>query len=66
MKIQVRNLQNKAVKKVEVPEAVFDYPYKEHLIHSAVRANLAARGSRPCGGVEAWFTGLSRGATRAG
>jgi large subunit ribosomal protein L4 len=45
MKIQVRNLQNKAVKKVEVPEAVFDYPYKEHLIHSAVRANLAARRS---------------------
>lgn len=43
MKIQVRNLDNKPVRKIELPEAVFGYPYKEHLIHEAVRACLAAR-----------------------
>ena len=43
MKIEVRSLKNKKVKTIDVPEAVFGYPYKEHLIHSVVRANLAAR-----------------------
>lgn len=43
MKIEVRNLDNKPVKEIELPEAVFGYPYKEHLIHEAVRAWLAAR-----------------------
>ncbi|NNC74012.1 MAG: 50S ribosomal protein L4 [Acidimicrobiia bacterium] len=42
MKIEVRSLTGKGVKSIEVPEAVFGYPYKEHLIHTAVRANLAA------------------------
>jgi large subunit ribosomal protein L4 len=42
MKIAVRNLKNKKVREIEIPEAVFDYPYKEHLIHTAVRANRAA------------------------
>jgi large subunit ribosomal protein L4 len=43
MKIEVRSLTSKKIKKIEVPETVFAYPYKEHLIHSAVRANLAAQ-----------------------
>ena len=43
MKIEVRSLNSKKVKKIEVPETVFAYPYKEHLIHTAVRANLAAQ-----------------------
>lgn len=42
MKIAVRNLKNRKVREIEIPEAVFDYPYKEHLIHTAVRANRAA------------------------
>jgi large subunit ribosomal protein L4 len=41
MKIAVKNLQNKTVKELEVPEEVFGYPYKEHLIHLAVQAHLA-------------------------
>lgn len=43
MKVAVKNLQNKKVKDVEVPEGVFAYPYKEHLIHTAVVAHLAAQ-----------------------
>jgi large subunit ribosomal protein L4 len=38
MKLQVFSLDNKKVKQVEVPEGVFTYPYKEHLIHLAVVA----------------------------
>ena len=45
MKIEVRSLNSEKTKKIEVPEAVFAYPYKEHLIHTVVRANLAARRS---------------------
>ena len=41
MKIEVKNFSNKSVGEVEVPEAVFSYPYKEHLIHTAVRAYRA-------------------------
>lgn len=43
MKISVKNLDNKAVKELELPEAVFGYPYKEHLVHQAVVAYLAAQ-----------------------
>ncbi len=43
MKITVKNLKNKKVKDLELPEAVFGYPYKEHLIHTAVQAHLAAQ-----------------------
>jgi len=43
MKISVKNLDNEPVKELELPEAVFGYPYKEHLIHEAVRAHLAAQ-----------------------
>jgi large subunit ribosomal protein L4 len=41
MKISVKNLDNQQVREIEVPEAVFGYPYKEHLIHEAVVAYLA-------------------------
>jgi large subunit ribosomal protein L4 len=42
MKIQVQSLAGENVRQIDVPDAVFDYPYKEHLIHSAIRANRAA------------------------
>jgi large subunit ribosomal protein L4 len=42
MKIQVKSWANKKTRVVEVPDEVFAYPYKEHLIHTAVRANQAA------------------------
>lgn len=41
MKITVKNLRNESVGEVDMPETVFDYPYKEHLIHLAVKAYLA-------------------------
>jgi len=41
MKIAVKNLQNKTVKELELPDEVFGYPFKEHLIHLAVQAHLA-------------------------
>lgn len=43
MKITVKNLKNENIGELEVPEKVFDYPYKEHLIHTAVRAVQAAK-----------------------
>ncbi len=43
MKITVKNLQNRAVREIDLPEEVFGYPYKEHLIHLAVQAYLAAQ-----------------------
>jgi large subunit ribosomal protein L4 len=42
MEIEVRSLAGKATRTVEVPDEVFAYPYKEHLIHTVVRANQAA------------------------
>jgi large subunit ribosomal protein L4 len=42
MKIAVKNLDNEKVREVELPEAVFAYPFKEHLIHEAVEAVRAA------------------------
>jgi large subunit ribosomal protein L4 len=41
MKIAVKNLENKKVKELDLPEEIFSYPYKEHLIHTAVQAYLA-------------------------
>ena len=41
MKIAVRNLKNRKVKEIDVPDGVFAYPYKEHLIHTVVKANRA-------------------------
>jgi large subunit ribosomal protein L4 len=43
MKIAVKNFDNKQVREIELPDAVFAYPYKEHLIHEAVQAYLSGR-----------------------
>jgi large subunit ribosomal protein L4 len=40
--IDVKDLNNKTVGSVDLPEAIFAYPYKEHLIHEAVRNYLAS------------------------
>jgi large subunit ribosomal protein L4 len=37
VKVKVRNLKNKEVSEMELPEAIFDYPLKEHLIYEAVK-----------------------------
>jgi large subunit ribosomal protein L4 len=42
MKVPVKNLKNEATGEIDLPEAVFEYPFKEHLIHTAVRAVQAA------------------------
>jgi large subunit ribosomal protein L4 len=41
MKVSVKNLKNETVREIEVPEEIFGYPYKEHLIHVAVEAYRA-------------------------
>ncbi len=43
MKIAVKTLQNAEVGEVELPASIFEYPYKEHLIHLAVQSYLASR-----------------------
>jgi large subunit ribosomal protein L4 len=43
MKIAVKNFDNKQVREIEVPDSVFAYPYKEHLIHEVVQAYLSGR-----------------------
>jgi large subunit ribosomal protein L4 len=40
--IDVKDWNNKTVGSVELPEEIFAYPYKEHLIHEAVRNYLAS------------------------
>jgi large subunit ribosomal protein L4 len=45
MKVAIKDLENKKVGEIDLPEEVFGYPYKEHLIHSAVLSYLAARRS---------------------
>ena len=45
MKVAVKNLKNKKVKELDLPETVFDYPYKEHLVHTAVVSYMAAQRS---------------------
>jgi large subunit ribosomal protein L4 len=40
--IAVRNWKNKTLRKLELPDAVFSYPYKEHLIYEALCAYRAA------------------------
>jgi large subunit ribosomal protein L4 len=45
MKVEVKNLSNQVVRQLELPDEVFGYPYKEHLIHVVVegyRAGLRA------------------------
>jgi large subunit ribosomal protein L4 len=39
--IDVKNWDNKKVGSVDLPEEIFAYPYKEHLVHEAVRNYLA-------------------------
>jgi len=41
-KIDIKDWNNKKVGSVDLPEAIFAYPYKEHLIHEAVRNYLAS------------------------
>jgi large subunit ribosomal protein L4 len=41
MKIAVRNLKNETVREIELPDSVFGYPYKQHLIYLAVEAYRA-------------------------
>jgi large subunit ribosomal protein L4 len=43
MKIAVRNFDNQQLREIELPEEIFGYPYKAHLIHEAVQAYLAAQ-----------------------
>lgn len=40
--IDIKDWNNKKVGSVELPEEIFAYPYKEHLIHEAVRNYLAS------------------------
>jgi large subunit ribosomal protein L4 len=40
--IDIKNWDNKTVGSVELPEEIFGYPYKEHLVHEAVRNYLAS------------------------
>jgi len=42
MKITVKNFANEDVREIDLPSTVFEYPYKEHLVHTAVRACQAA------------------------
>lgn len=43
MKIAIKNFDNENVREIDLPEAIFAYPYKEHLIHEAVQAYLAGQ-----------------------
>lgn len=43
MKVTIKSLENLSVGEVDLPEAVFAYPYKEHLIHLAVQSYLGAQ-----------------------
>lgn len=43
MKIAVRSMDNQDVKELELPDAVYDYPFRSDLIHTAVVAVRAAR-----------------------
>ena len=45
MKIEVKSLANQSLKEIEIPDAVFDYPFKSALIHTAVVAVRAAQRS---------------------
>jgi large subunit ribosomal protein L4 len=39
--IDIKNWDNKKVGSVDLPDEIFAYPYKEHLVHEAVRNYLA-------------------------
>ena len=40
--IDIKNWDNKKVGSVDLPDEIFAYPYKEHLVHEAVRNYLAS------------------------
>jgi large subunit ribosomal protein L4 len=40
--IDIKNWDNKTVGSIDLPEEIFAYPYKEHLVHEAVRNYLAS------------------------
>jgi large subunit ribosomal protein L4 len=40
--IDIKDLSNKKVGSVDLPDEIYGYPYKEHLIHEAVRNHLAS------------------------
>jgi large subunit ribosomal protein L4 len=40
--IDIKNWDNKKVGSVDLPDEIFGYPYKEHLVHEAVRNYLAS------------------------
>ena len=41
MKVEVKNLNNEVVRQLDLPDEVFGYPYKEHLIHVVVEGYRA-------------------------
>ena len=41
--IKVKNMQSDEVRELELPEEIFDYPLKEHLIYEAVKNYRANR-----------------------
>jgi len=43
MKVTVKNLKNRKVREIDLPEEVFAYPYKEHLIYLPVEAFRASQ-----------------------
>jgi large subunit ribosomal protein L4 len=79
IKLKVKDLQNKDVSEIRLPEEVFDYPLKEHLIYEAVKnfranqrqgsASTKTRGKVAGGGRKPWRqkgTGRARvGSTRS-
>jgi len=42
-KIEVKNKNNESVKEIELPEEIFSYPVKKHLIWEVVKAFLASK-----------------------
>lgn len=43
IKLKVRDMHNKEVSEIKLPDEVFNYPLKEHLIYEAVKSHMAAR-----------------------
>ncbi len=41
MQVQVKNIQGKAVKTIELPEAIYNVELNEHVLHHTVKAYLA-------------------------
>ena len=44
-KVKVKNLANKDIKELDLPEQIFDYPLNEHLIYEAVKNIRASQRS---------------------